>query len=276
MKFEKDGVLLFTASQHGQLAYLDGTTLHPHSAFSTTSTSLLPLTLDLWHRRFAHLSVSAIKHLLASNSVNGLRVDSPSRPDPVCEPCIAGKQHRIVNKTATRSNVPLEIVHCDLHGPMPVASIQGHKYFIVFVDDATCLWCLYFLRSKSDAANAFLAFRAEMEKQTGHAVKCLHDDKEGGLSSNDFNATLIKLGITRRFTMRAEPHSNGVAERAIRSIADSATSMLFESHLPTSFWSKAVSTAVYLHNRLPTSANNGLTPYELMYGKKPDFSIMRC
>jgi hypothetical protein len=33
--------------------------------------------------------------------------------------------------------VPLEIVHCDLHGPMPVASLQGHKYFIVFVDNAT-------------------------------------------------------------------------------------------------------------------------------------------
>ena len=98
-----------------------------------------------------------------------------------------------------------------------------------------------------------------MEKQTGYVVKCLHDNKEGGLSSNEFNLQLRNLGITRRFTMRAEPHSNGVAERAIRSIADSATSMLHESSLPSSFWSKAVSTAVFLHNRLPTSANDGVT-----------------
>ena len=95
-------------------------------------------------------------------------------------------------------------------------------------------------------------------------VKCLHDDKEDGLSSYAFNSKLQELGITRRFTMRAEPHSNGVAERSIRSIADSATSMLYESHLPSSFWSKAVSTAVYLHNRLPTAANNGITPFQLM------------
>jgi hypothetical protein len=92
----------------------------------------------------------------------------------------------------------------------------------------------------------------------------LHDDKEGGLSSNAFNAKLCGLGITRHLTMRAEHHSNGVAEHAICSIADAATSMLHESHLPPSFWSKAVSTAVYLHNHLLTSANGGLTPFELM------------
>ena len=212
MNFERDGVLLFTASQHGQLAYLDGTTLHPNSALSTTSISLLPLTLDLWHCCFGHMNVNEVKRLSSSNVVCGMRIDSPGHPDPVCEPCIAGKQHRIINRTATRSTVPLEIVHCDLHGPMPVTSIQGHRYFIVFVDDATRLWGLFFLKSKSDAAEAFLTFRAEMEKQTGHTVKCLHDDKEGGLSSNTFNAKLRELGITRRFTMCAEPHSNGVAE----------------------------------------------------------------
>jgi predicted metal-binding protein len=159
--------------------YLDGTTLRSHSALSTTSASILPLTLGLCHHCFGHLSVSQVKHLSTSNVVNGITVNSNALPDPVCEPCIAGKQHRIINKSAIHAKVPLEIVHCDLHGPMPVASVQGHKYFIVFVDDATRLWCLYFLRSKSDAAQTFLAFRAEMEKQTGHVVKCLHDDKEG-------------------------------------------------------------------------------------------------
>ena len=276
MHFEHNGALLFTATQHGQLAYLDGSVQLPHAAFSAASASLLPLTLDLWHRRFAHMGMGDLMHLFSSNVVTGLHLDSKSSPDPVCEPCIAGKQHRIINKTATRSRVPLEIVHCDLHGPMPVASIDGHhKYFIIFVDDATRLWALYFLRSKSQAAEAFLTFRAAIEKQTGFQIKVLHDDKEGGLSSNEFNAQLCKLGIQRRFTMRSEPHSNGVAERAIRSIADSATSMLYESHLPSSFWSKAVSNAVYLHNRLPTAANNGLTPYELMFKKKPDVSLVR-
>jgi len=193
MQFQCDGVLLFTATMHGQLAYLDGTTIRPHSALSTTSSSLLPLTLNLWHRHFAHLSMSQVKSLLNSNVVVGMQINSQTRPDPVCEPCIAGKQHRIVNRTATRATVPLQIVHCDLHGKMPIASLGGHNYFIVFVDDYTRLWCLYFLKRKSDAAQAFMAFRAEMEKQTGYVVKCLHDDKEGGLSSNAFNAKLCDI-----------------------------------------------------------------------------------
>jgi hypothetical protein len=275
MRFERDGELLFTASQQGQLAYLDGYT-SLSSSHSAHSASLLPLTLDLLHRRLGHIGFDLLKRLLSSKVVTGLHLDDRSAPDPVCEPCIAGKQHRIVNKTATRSAVPLAIVHCDLHGPMPVQSIDGgFKYFIVFVDDATRLWAVYFLRSKGDAPQAFYSFKAEIEKQTGHFIKCLHDDKEGGLSSNAFNAKLSEWGIQRRFTMRAEPHSNGVAERAIRSIADAATALLHEGRLPGSFWATAVSTAVHLHNRLPTSANSGITPFELMYKTTPDLSLVR-
>src|ERR1700742_3911264 len=113
MRFECEGTLLFTATQHGQLAYLDGSVLHPHVAMSAASASLLPLTLDLWHRRLAHTPEAVLKHLLANGNVIGLHIDSSVSSDPVCEPCIAGKQHRIINKTATRSTVPLEIVHCD-------------------------------------------------------------------------------------------------------------------------------------------------------------------
>jgi hypothetical protein len=137
MRFERDG----------ELAYLDGYT-SLSSSHSAHSASLLPLTLDLLHRRLGHIGFDLLKRLLSSKAVTGLHLDDHSAPDPVCEPCIAGKQHRIVNKTATRSTVPLAFVHCDLHGPMPVQSIDGgFKYFIVFVDDATRLWAIYFLRS---------------------------------------------------------------------------------------------------------------------------------
>src|ERR1700754_1380097 len=275
MSFQLDGKLIFTATQRGGLAYLDGSTLPPYSAQALAALSLLPLTLDLWHRRLSHINYVDLKRMVAKGLVTGLKINSSSSPNPVCEPCIAGKQTRIVNKTATRTTVPLAIVHCDLHGPMPVRSPEGHRFFMVFVDDATRLWAVYFLKAKSDAPAAFWAYKATFEKQTGHKVKVLHDDKEGGLSSNEFNAKLNECGILRRFTMRAEPHSNGVAERAIRSLANDATSMLYESQLPASFWNKAVSTAVHKHNRSPTAANNGKVPYTCMYGVKPDVSLFR-
>ena len=83
---------------------------------------------------------------------------------------------------------------------MPIQAIQtGHRYFIVFVDDATRYWTVYLLTNKSQAAEAFYQYKAMMELQTGYKVKCLHDDKEGGLSSNEFNSNLKKWGIVRRF-----------------------------------------------------------------------------
>src|SRR6202000_697802 len=203
MSFHLKGHLHFTATQRGGLAYLDGSTLWDHSPQALAALSLLPQTLELWHRRFSHINYTDLKHMIASKLVTGLKVDSSPSPDPVCEPCIAGKQHRIVNKSATRTTVPLAIVHCDLHGPMPIRSPEGYRFFMVFVDDATRLWTLYLLKAKSDAPAAFWSYKASIENQTGHKIKVLHDDKEGGLSSNEFNAKLNECGILRRFTMRA-------------------------------------------------------------------------
>ena len=65
--------------------------------------------------------------------------------------------------------------------------------------------------------------------------------------------------------MRAEPHSNGVAESANGVISNKATSLLHEAKLPPSFWTHAVSMAIYTHNRIPTSALPNITPHVLEF-----------
>ena len=51
--------------------------------------------------------------------------------------------------------------------------------------------------------------------------------------------------------------------------------MLADSKLPHRFWAEALSTAVYLRNRSPTKALEGITPYEAWSGTKPDVSSLR-
>ena len=51
--------------------------------------------------------------------------------------------------------------------------------------------------------------------------------------------------------------------------------MLHAAGLPYKFWGDAVLTAVYLRNRLPTRALNGVTPYEAWRGDKPDLSHLK-
>ena len=51
--------------------------------------------------------------------------------------------------------------------------------------------------------------------------------------------------------------------------------MLHAASLPLKFWGEAVTTAVYLRNRSPTRALNGVTPYEAWRGEKPDLLHLR-
>ncbi|CAB4030416.1 Retrovirus-related Pol poly from transposon TNT 1-94 [Paramuricea clavata] len=51
--------------------------------------------------------------------------------------------------------------------------------------------------------------------------------------------------------------------------------MLSHAHIPNEFWAEAVNTSVYVRNRSPTKALNGITPYECLFEKKPDVSNLR-
>jgi hypothetical protein len=184
------------------------------------------------HRHFAHLNFGDVQQLISKSLVSGLTIKSNMLPDPICEPCIAGKQHRVVNKSASHTTVPLGLIHSDLHGPLPVCTSEGYCYWITFIDDAHCLWTTIFLHNKSDALPAFKRYKAFVENHTGHKIKALRDDKGGEYMSNVFGDFLAAAGIARQHTVRNEPHQNGVAERANRTLEEGATAMLQESHLP--------------------------------------------
>ena len=68
----------------------------------------------------------------------------------------------------------------------------------------------------------------------------------------------------------------GKAECYVRTIEDGIQTLLADAKLPPSFWGDATLTTQYLHNRLPTSTLPlNTTPYELMYGTKPDLSHLQ-
>ena len=51
-----------------------------------------------------------------------------------------------------------------------------------------------------------------------------------------------------------------------------ARTMLIHCNVPQSLWAQAVSTAVHILNRSPTSSLAGITPFEAYFGRKPDVS----
>ncbi|KAI5662799.1 hypothetical protein M9H77_22122 [Catharanthus roseus] len=76
-------------------------------------------------------------------------------------------------------------------------------------------------------------------------------------------------------TVRHNPQQNGVAERMNRTIMDKVRCLMVSSGIPKPFWGEAVSTAVYLINRSPSTAINFKTPLELWSEEPPNLSNLR-
>jgi hypothetical protein len=274
VRFHHDQQLRFTATVTEQnIGYLDGHTIIPQHA---NLASTCPLDLTLWHRRCSHLNFDDLKRMRNENLVTGMVIRSQTPPDPICEPCIFGKQRRHnIPKTATRRTSLLALVHTDLKGPLSVPTPEGYRYWQPFIDDKSRFTAVAFLKKKSDAFGSFKRFKAYAENKLGCKIQVERDDKGGEFIGKEFFDFCADEGILRQHTEPDEPHQNGVAERANEDIAAGATALLVQAKLPPSFWALAVSAYVHTRNRTPTSALDGQTPYFHWKGKKPDISYFR-
>lgn len=86
----------------------------------------------------------------------------------------------------------------------------------------------------------------------------------------------MKNGIQHRRSIVYTPEQNGSAEREMRTIVESARSMIHAKGLNENLWAEAVNLAVYLLNRSGTSTVKGKTPYELWYGKPASIENLRA
>ena len=91
-----------------------------------------------------------------------------------------------------------------------------------------------------------------------------------------FKCYLKEHGIRAEFTAAHSPQQNGVSERMNRTLMEAARSMMTHASLSNAYWAEAVATAVYLRNRMVTTAlKSGETPYQQWYGKKPNLQHIR-
>ncbi|GJT98005.1 retrovirus-related pol polyprotein from transposon TNT 1-94 [Tanacetum coccineum] len=99
----------------------------------------------LWHRRLSHLNFDYITLLLKKDIVIGLPKLKYFK-DQLCLSCEMSKEKRssFKSKVVPSSKGRLNLLHMDLCGPMPVASINGKKYILVIVDDySRYTWTLF-------------------------------------------------------------------------------------------------------------------------------------
>ncbi|PSC68653.1 retrotransposon Ty1-copia subclass [Micractinium conductrix] len=251
--------------------YLEGRLAPTSGAPTTAYAARTAETPHLWHRRLGHLGFDNLAKM--PDMVTGIRVTAAefktAGANALCEPCTLGKQHRLPFNTSTSATkAPLELLHTDLCGPLPVASAGGSLYFNTILDDFTGMSFVIPLRHKSDAADSIIHTVTMLQRQAGLPVKRVRSDNGGEFCNSTLSEFYTSQGVLHETTNPYSPQQNGKAERLNRTLWEKARPMLSDAGLPKHLWADAIVTANYLRNRSPLSGRDK-TPFELFHGTKP-------
>jgi len=234
-------------------------------------------TREVWHQRIAHRSLNPQTAIQIAKSVTGFDLAENSNKDGgVCGICAEGKQTReYLTGEREMSEELLHTIHSDVCGPMAVTGLMGERYFTTFIDESSGRIAISLLAQKADVFSRFIEYKAKVERETGKKIKSVRCDGGGEYTGNIFRRYLAENGITQRITPSYTPEHNGVAERANRTIMDMVRCMLFDSGFGKEFWGFAALTAVHIINRLPSSAHENKTPFEIWFGSQPSIAHLR-
>ena len=185
--------------------------------------------------------------MVEKGMVTGVELDKSSKAK-FCEICVKSKAtHKpFLKETKTEYKTYGDKVVSDVWGPAPVKSLGGKQYYLLFKDLFSHEENVYFLKQKLEVFNHYKKYEAWVKVQRNGRIAILGSDRGGKFKSSNFNEYLKNSGTVRHLTVHDSPASNGVAERANRTLLDRARSMLNASKLPKGLWAKAISHLVWI------------------------------
>ena len=192
-----------------------------------------------------------------------------------CSTCKLGKSKSLSFPShGSHDESYFDLIHSDVWGITPVISHAKYKYFVTFIDNYSKYTWIYFLRSKSEVFSVFQKFVAYVETQFPSRIKVVGSDSRGEYMSHEFHDFLQNKGIVSQRSCPYTPQQNGVVERKNHHMLDVVRTLLLESSVPSTFWVEALSTVVYLINRLPSRVLDFASPYYRLYHHHPNYLDM--
>lgn len=257
------------------------------------------------HFRLGHFNLRWIQHLIRHGFVKSFDDEQALKCDSslcICAACQFSKQRRKPTEAVKHTIVPANDGNLTKNNLRPGGSVstdqfvssvpgrlatsfgkeQAHEMMTggtVFVDDASG----YFHVENQVSLSAPETIRSKrrferMALQGGVPILGYRGDN-GIYRSHEFSNELARLGQTIQFSGVGAHHQNGIAERAIRTITNSARSMLLHAmiHWPgqvdLNLWPFAVEYAVYLWNHIPRMDSN-LSPAEVFFSSHAEKSVL--
>jgi hypothetical protein len=228
---------------------------------------------ELWHRRYTHINYQELPFL--RKMVEGIP-ELKSTHEGICKGCALGKTiKKPFPSSNNRSKEILDLIHSYVCGPMPVRSLGGSLYYVIFIDDYSRKTWLYLLKSKDEVFNKFQEFKEEIENLTNKKIKTLRIDNGGEYTSKEFVAFCKSTGIRRELAVPHNPQQNSVAERKNRSIEEMIKALWNDQGLSMFLWGEATMMTIYVHNKSPHHILKDMTLEEAFSGKKPNVENLR-
>jgi transposase InsO family protein len=265
----KHGKVLMTGQKVRGMYMMNGYFVHAPGKLATVCLS--ERSVDIWHKRFGHVSKRQIDILAKGEVVSGMKNIGKENE---CDVCVQAKQTReSFARSSSRASTPLELVHSDVMGPIRIQGVGGERYIVTLLDDYSRYSEVICVSNKGVVARKVIEVLLRWQRQTGYNVKILRTDR-GTEFKGQLALFALKNGIIRQSSAPEVPEQNGRAERLNRTLIERTRAILFEHQVPKELWPDAMRTASYLRNRVSTSIQEK-SPYELMYDQRPDVRHLR-
>ena len=135
---------------------------------------------------------------------------------------------------------------------------------MTFIDDCTRMTWLYLLKHKDDVYSVFQSFHTMIQTQFSAKIQILRSDNGGEYVNKKFQDYFAIHGLLHETSCAQTPQQNGVAERKNRLILETARALLLGAHVPSRYWDDAITTTVYLLNRMPSKVLQFKTPLQVL------------
>ena len=159
------------------------------------------------------------------------------------------------NNNESISNSIIELIHSDVWGPSPVASIGGSRYFVVFIDDYSRYSWIFPMKSRFEILPIYSNFAKMVETQFSKRIKTFRSDNALEYAQYAFQALLHSYGTVHHLTCPGTSQQNGRAKRKLRHIFNTVHALFLSAKVPARFWGEAALNAVHAINRIPSAVD---------------------
>ena len=199
-----------------------------------------------------------------------LRSDTSNfvRDCTACLTCRNGKHIQRSWGDILRAKQPFQIVHCDhTHIRAATPDTPGEYSGAYVLTDNYSKWSRIY---PTASANADAAVRAVLDWIAVHGMfDILVSDGGPELTGSVLEGVLQTFGIQHHITTAYNPRGNGLIERRNRELREVLSALCAEHKIDGQLWPVLIPAVQLALNQSPSRILGGLSPFELVYGRKP-------